>query len=86
MQEYLDGVNLHLARDAWQVTCTLFAPNAPEQNPREDVWLRAKQYLRKHWRLCQEFKDVMRLFEEAFDKVSFRFEKLRMYLPFLQFS
>jgi hypothetical protein len=26
----------------------------------------------------------MRLFEEAFDKLSFRFEKLHMYLPFLQ--
>jgi hypothetical protein len=29
---------------------------------------------------------VMRLFEEAFDKVSFQFEKLYMYLPFLQLS
>jgi transposase len=86
MQEYLEGVNLHLVRDSWQVTCTLFAPNAPEQNPIEDVWLKAKQYLRKHWRVCQEFKDVMRLFEEAFDTLSFRFEKLRMYLPFLKLS
>jgi putative transposase len=84
MQEYLEGVNLHLARDAWRVTCTLFAPHAPEQNPIEDVWLKAKQYLRKYWYLCRSFKDVMRLFEEAFDKVAFRFEKLHMYLPFLQ--
>jgi len=84
MQEYLEGVNLHLARDAWRVTCILFAPNAPEQNPIEDVWLKAKQYLRKYWYLCQHFKDVMRLFEEAFDKLSFHFEKLHMYLPFLQ--
>ena len=84
MQEYLEGVNLQLARDAWRVRCMLFAPNAPEQNPIEDVWLKAKQYLRKYWYLCQHFKDAMRLFEEAFDKVSFRFEKLHMYLPFLQ--
>ena len=84
MQEYLEGVNLHLARDAWRVTCILFAPNAPEQNPIEDVWLKAKQYLRKYWYLCQHFKDVMRLFEEAFDKLSFHFEKLHMYIPFLQ--
>ena len=84
MQEYLDGVNLHLARDAWRITCILFAPNAPEQNPIEDVWLKAKQYLRKYWYLCQHFKDAMRLFEEAFDKLSFRFEKLHIYLPFLQ--
>ena len=83
MQEYLDGVNLHLKRDAWRVTCILFAPNAPEQNPIEDVWLKAKQYLRKYWYLCRQFKDVTRLFEEAFDKLVFRFKKLRMYLPFL---
>jgi putative transposase len=83
MQDYLDGVNLHLARDAWRVTCILFAPNAPSQNPIEDVWLKAKQYLRKYWSLCRHFKDVMRLFEEAFGKLAFRFEKLHMYLPFL---
>lgn len=84
MQEYLDGVNLHLARDDWRVTCILFAPNAPEQNPIEDVWLKAKQYLRKYWYLCRHFEDVTHLFEETFDKLSFRFEKLHMYLPFLQ--
>jgi len=84
MQEYLEGVNWQLARDAWRVTCMLFAPNAPEQNPIEDVWLKAKQYVRKHWRMCQHFKDVMHLFEEAFDILSFQFEKLHMYLPFLQ--
>ncbi len=84
MQEYLEGVNLYLDCDAWRVTCTLFAPNGPEQNPIEDVWLKAKQYLRKYWYLSRSFKDVMRLFEEAFDKVSFRFKKLYMYLPFLQ--
>ena len=84
MQEYLEGVNWKLARDVWRVTCTLFAPNAPEQNPIEDVWLKAKQYVRKHWRMCQQFKDVMHLFEEAFDILLFQFEKLHMYLPFLQ--
>lgn len=83
MQEYLEGVNWQRARDDWRVTCTLFAPNAPEQNPIEDVWLKAKQYIRKHWRMCQSFKDVTRLFEEAFDILSFQFEKLHMYLPFL---
>ena len=84
MQEYLEGVNWQHARDAWCVTCTLFAPNAPEQNPIEDVWLKAKQYVRKHWRLCQQFEDVTHLFEEALDILSFQFEKLHMYLPFLQ--
>lgn len=84
MQDYLDGVNFHLAHDAWNVTCILFAPNAPEQNPIEDVWLKAKQYLRKYWYLCRHFNDVTRLFEESFDNLVFRFKKLYTYIPFLQ--
>src|SRR5207249_2629355 len=56
MQEYLEAVNLRRPRDEWQVTCVLFAPNAPDQNPIEDVWLKAKQYVRKHWRECPTFE------------------------------
>jgi transposase len=84
MQHYLEAVNLKRSRDEWLVTCVLFAPNAPEQNPMEDVWLKAKQYVRKHWRECRTFQLVRNLFEEALNTLSFRFEKLRMYLPFLE--
>lgn len=83
MQEYLEAINLNQSRDEWSLTCVVFAPNAPEQNPIEDVWLKAKQYLRKHWHECPTFQSVMRVFEEALNTLSFRFEKLRMYLPFL---
>jgi transposase len=84
MQEYLEAVNLKRSRDEWWVTCVLFAPNAPDQNPIEDVWLKAKQYVRKHWRECPTFQLVMRVFEAALNTLSFRFEKLLMYLPFLE--
>ena len=84
MQDYLEAVNLKRSRDEWLVTCVLFAPNAPEQNPIEDVWLKAKQYVRKQWRECPTFQLVMRVFEVALNTLSFRFEKLRMYLPFLE--
>lgn len=84
MQEYLEALNLKRSRDEWLVTCVLFAPNAPEQNPMEDVWLKAKQYLRKQWRECPTFQRVKDLFEEGLNKLSFQFEKLRMYLPFLE--
>ena len=70
--------------DDTTVRCVLFAPNAPEQNPMEDVWLKAKQYVRKHWRECPTFQRVMHVFEEALNTLSFCFEKLRMYLPFLE--
>lgn len=84
MQDYLEALNLKRSRDEWWVTCVLFAPNAPDQNPIEDVWLKAKQYVRKHWRECPTFKLVMQMFEAALNTHSFRFEKLRMYLPFLE--
>ena len=84
MQEYLEGVNFGRPRDGWLVRCVLFAPNALEQNPIEDVWLKAKEYVRKHWRECSTFQLVMHVFEEALNTLSFQFEKLRMYLPFLQ--
>jgi transposase len=83
MQEYLEALNLNRSRDDWLVTCVLFAPNAPEQNPMEDVWLKAKQFVRKHWYECSTFQLVMHLFEQALNTLSFHFEKLRMYLPFL---
>jgi transposase len=42
MLAYLQQRNAGREPETWLVTCVLFAPNAPEQNPIEDVWLRAK--------------------------------------------
>lgn len=36
-QAFLAEVNQGLAEKDWLVTCLLFAPNAPEQNPVEDI-------------------------------------------------
>jgi putative transposase len=79
MVEYLQQLNAGRERDSWVVTCVLFAPNAPEQNPVEDIWLKAKQWVRKNWRLCDTFRNVKRIFKEAIDGIFFDFEKLRMY-------
>ncbi len=38
MKEYLEEINSQLSQSEWQVTCILFAPHAPEQNPVEDIW------------------------------------------------
>jgi hypothetical protein len=40
------------------VTCIVFTPNAPEQNPVEDVWLRGKSFLRKHFNENNTFHKV----------------------------
>ena len=85
MQEYLESLNHGRSRDEWLVTCVQFAPYAPSQNPIEQLWLKAKQYVRKHWYHCHTFQHVLRLFEEAIEKCSFAGKKLRMYLSGLQF-
>jgi hypothetical protein len=38
MATYLKDVNQGLEKKDWPVTCELFAPNDPNQNPTEDVW------------------------------------------------
>ena len=79
MVAYLTTLNHGLAPAAWWVTCLLFAPNAPEQNPIEDIWLKGKQYIRKNWRLCERFSAVKTLFLEAIHNRFFDFPKLHMY-------
>ena len=79
MLDYLTTLNHGLDASAWWVTCLLFAPNAPEQNPIEDIWLKGKQSIRKNWRLCARFSAVKALFLEAIQNRFFDFPKLHMY-------
>ena len=44
VKEYLASVNEGLSQKQWRITCIRFAPNAPQQNPIEDVWLQAKRF------------------------------------------
>ncbi len=53
IKEFLASVNQSHEPEQWHITCILFAPNAPEQNPVEDVWLQAKNFLRKFWPVCK---------------------------------
>ncbi len=47
VKQFLASVNQGCEPERWPITCIRFAPNAPEQNPVEDVWLQAKNFLRK---------------------------------------
>ena len=67
----------------WQFTCILFAPNSPEQNPVEDVWLQTKNFLRKFWLLCKSFSIVKWLFNFFTNHQQFDFPKLEQYTPCL---
>lgn len=68
-----------MSEDEWLVHCTTFAPNAPEQNPVEDLWLQAKNFIRHFYHLCDSFKVVKGLFKFFADGQIFDFPKLFYY-------
>ena len=78
-REYLTQVNQEKSPDNLEITCILFAPNAPQQNPVEDVWLQGKNFLRKYWYLCKSFWAVKKLFELFYDCSKFDFSKIHQY-------
>jgi len=70
---YLESVNQGLEPTKWKITCI---PNAPEQNPIENIWLQGKRLVRECYHLCQNFSTVKFLFEfvthlQTFDFPSF---------------
>ncbi|WP_430688095.1 IS630 family transposase [Leptolyngbya sp. AN03gr2] len=79
MQEFLAQVNAGLSSEQWNITCVRLAPRAPEQNPIEDVWLQAKQFIRKYARLCHRFWAVKLLFKLATHCQTFTFARAFMY-------
>ena len=82
MQAYLQDINMSLDSADWKVTCELFAPNAPEQNPVEDMWLQGKKFIRKHFYKYTTFFQVNTAFFEFFSQQTFAFSKLDMYIDF----
>ncbi|MEG4116163.1 IS630 family transposase [Microcoleus sp. N9_B4] len=78
-RDFLLEVNADKEPDEWSITCILFAPNAPQQNPVEDIWLQAKNFLRKYWYLCRSFKIVKFLFEFFTNEHKFDFPKIHKY-------
>ena len=83
-QDFLAEVNENYESTQWPITCIRFAPNAPEQNPVEDVWLQAKNLIRKFWPLCKTFGAVKWLFNFFTNHQQFDFPKLHQYAPCLE--
>ncbi|MEQ8999632.1 MAG: IS630 family transposase, partial [Coleofasciculus sp. B1-GNL1-01] len=78
-REYLTKINQGLSEEDWLITCTKFAPNAPEQNPVEDIWLQVKTFIRQFYHLCSSFKIVKWLFKFFADGQIFEFPKIFQY-------
>ena len=83
MQEYLQIINKNLSPENWQITCVLFAPNAPEQNPVEDIWLLAKNNIRKFFIENKTFAQVKKSFLSFLKSRIFFFPKIQMYRDFI---
>ena len=49
MQSYLKEINLDREEKDWRISCICLAPHAPDQNPVEDIWLKGKNFLRRHF-------------------------------------
>lgn len=79
VREFLRSLNQDLPPEQWAITCIRLAPYAPEQNPVEDIWLQAKNFVRKFYMLCKSFSVVKYLFEFAVNQQFFLFAKAFMY-------
>jgi transposase len=70
-----------LPEEDWKVTCLLFAPNAPEQNPIEDLWHKGKTQLRKQFAVNKTFATVKHCFSAFLRPLSFDSTKFNWYWP-----
>ena len=84
MQLFLAEQNSGLSPQEWQITCELFAPYAPEENPVEAIWLQLKSLLRRFYRFGKSFNIVKRLFQMFADLKLFTFPNLGKYNAFSQ--
>lgn len=79
LKVYLNQINGNRTEAERRIHLIRFAPNAPDQNPMEDVWLAAKQYMRKHWYESEVFEDVKHFFSTFIEYMTFHFEKFNWY-------
>ncbi len=81
VKEFLALMNQGKEQSEWQLTCILFAPNSPEQNPVEDVWLQGKNFLRNFWQRLKSFSIVKWLFQFCLSHQKFDFPKIGQSYP-----
>lgn len=81
MQTLLAQENAGVAEADWKIPCVPFAPNAPEQNPLEDVWVKGKTSLRKHFAVNTTFAAVKTCFSTFLRALNFESIKCGWYWP-----
>jgi transposase len=81
LKAFLAEVNAGREEKDWRVTCVPFAPNAPEQNPVEDIWLAGKNHLRKSFAQNKTFAKVKASFRTFLQSFSLESAKFDWYAP-----
>lgn len=81
LKAFLAEVNCGREEKDWLVTCLPFAPNAPEQNPVEDIWLAGKNHLRKSFAKNKTFAKVKESFGNFLHSFSLESVKFDWYQP-----
>lgn len=84
LQAFLCRVNAGLTSNEWLLTLMPFAPNAPEQNPVEEVWLAGKNYLRRRFALHKTFAQVKHAFYDFLQSLHLESAKFAWYAPYPQ--
>ncbi|MBI3650818.1 MAG: transposase [Acidobacteria bacterium] len=86
LKEFLSEVNGGREEKDWRVTLLRFAPNAPEQNPVEGIWLAGKNYLRRQFAKNKIFAQVKESFCSFLNSFFLRSVKFQWYAPQLQIT
>ena len=84
MQRFLSLENGEKEPKNWPITCHLFAPYAPDENPVEAIWLQVKNFIRRFHYICSNFTIVKRLFQFFFKFQLFNAPNLKKYDAFAQ--
>ena len=78
MGEFLAELNQDLAPEDWKITCHLFAPYVPEENPIEAIWLSLKNLLRRCYRnSAANFTIIKKMFKLFVECNLFDFPELK---------
>lgn len=81
IKEFLAQVNAGLSEEDWRVTLCPFAPNAPEQNPVEDLWLAGKNHVRRCFAQNKTFAQVKACFSSFVSSFRLNSVKFDWYAP-----
>jgi len=81
IKSFLASVNDRKPKVEWPLTCILFAPHDPRQNPIEDVWLRGKIFLRRMCSILESFEAAKSIFKFFLQHQVFDFPKIYKYSP-----